>query len=94
MIVDAFLFFLSAWIFLLGTALQAISLLIPPQFTDTIVYFLGRLNYLNGFINIPDIMTAFGWFLFFLTSYATMKLILKTIEWLPWIGSKLNTKIF
>lgn len=94
MIVDIFLLFLSAWVALIGAALKALTFLIPTQFKDTITYFLTFPHYLNSFINVPDIMTAFGWFLFFLTSYGTMKIILKSIEWMPFIGQKLHTRIF
>lgn len=94
MIVDIFLLFLSAWVALIGAALNAITSVIPDQFRDTVTYFFGFTHYVNSFINIPEIMVAFGWFLFFLVSYGTMKLILKSIEWMPFIGQKLHTKIF
>lgn len=64
---------------------------IPTQFISSINYYLSNLDYLNGIINIPDLMLALGSLLSFEIVYFTVKILIFAYSLIPVIGK--NSKI-
>lgn len=88
MIVDILIAVVASFIWVIATLFSAFNVAVPAQFTDAVEYFLSKLSYISGIVNVPDILTALGWFLTLTTLFYTIKLILWVIHFIPGVPHK------
>lgn len=88
MIVDIFIAIVASFIWVVSTIMSSFEFVVPDKFQDSMSYFFSKLSYLSGIINVPDILSAFGWFLSLTTAWFTIKLILWVIHFIPGIPHK------
>lgn len=93
MITDVILYVLGSFVALVGNAFSLIQFAIPQQFVDAVGYFVSKLAYISGFINVPDILAAIGWLLTFITYWYIVKLILWVFSLIPWFGKSISPKL-
>lgn len=93
MLIDIILYLVGSFVALIQGALGLISITIPDQFINSIYFFTAKLSYLEGFLNIPDILSATGWFLTFTTYWYSVKVILWVFGLVPWFGKSVSPKV-
>lgn len=93
MITDIILYVVGSFVALIAEAFKLINFAIPSQFVDASNYFISKLSYLSGFINVSDILSAVGWFLTFTTYWYSIKLVLWVFSLIPWFGKNISPKL-
>lgn len=73
MILDLFLFLIWVILGILHALLSLIPISLPAAISDSVFYFAGFLQYLNGYIDMKGVFTAFGFLLDFMTAWFTFK---------------------
>lgn len=93
MITDLILYIIGSFVGLISSAFSLVNFAIPSGFVDASQYFVSKLSYLAGFINIADILSAVGWFLTFTTYWYSIKLVLWVFSLIPWFGKSVSPKL-
>lgn len=93
MLFDIIILIGSTLIFAFASIFRALNLVIPDTFTDAVEYFVAKLSLISGIVNVDDILTAIGFFLTFTTAWYTIKLVLWTFQFIPFIGGGRSPKI-
>jgi hypothetical protein len=88
MIIDAIIILGGTIISIFAGLFSLITLPIPADFTNSLIYFFGYFNYAGGIINIPALFGTMGFMAAFISGYYTVKLILLAYAHLPFIGKK------
>lgn len=90
MIFDMLFWLAGTMLWLLSSLLATVSFVFPIQIQDAIIYFMGYLNYLNGFIDINTLLTAIGVYILAFSSIYLIKTILWAWGHMPWIGKHIK----
>jgi len=93
MITDIILYIIGSFVGLISGAFKLINFAIPSQFVESSAYFILKLSYLTGFLNIGDILVAVAWFLTFTTYWYMIKLVLWVFSLIPWFGHQVSPKL-
>lgn len=88
MIIDILLYLLGGLIGGLASILKLLPSNIPVEYIDGLEYFIAKLAYISGFINVPDLLSAIGWLLTFTSWWYFGKLLMWILNLMPFYHGK------
>lgn len=88
MIVDIFIYLLSAFVWLITAIFSAINYAIPDQITDSIEWLASYLNYLGGLFPIGTLAAATGTILSVWILLYGIRISLWLWSLVPWVGKR------